>query len=291
MREQIARRFDADPAYRVVHFLLGPERVVEWVHTIGVATDPSLAACVPPLPPVELRSITSEVEPVLFLFTGMHDLGTMLGLYREHAIAPPARPRVLDFGCGCGRMTRFIDPERWDACASEVNPDHVAWCREHLPQVDTRLNGWAPPLAFDDGTFDLIYSMSIFTHLSGPMLKAWMGELARVARPGAIVLLTFHGPTALRLIATSPPHQAFLEMSAAEAESTLARLADEGAIVRLYDPALTDRAKVGTVDYGTTFIDPAYFAHLGQDCLLEPLGNVEGGLRGFHDILVLRRRA
>ena len=44
-----------------------------------------------------------------------------------------------------------------------------------------------------DGQFDLVYSISIFTHLPEPMQDAWLGELARVAQAGACLVITTHG--------------------------------------------------------------------------------------------------
>ena len=163
----------------------------------------------------------------MFLFTGFNDLVTLTTQYRKHATSIPTRPRVLDFGCGCGRMTRFLDPSAWDICATEVNPDHVAWCRANLPDVDTRENGYVPPLSFDDGEFDFVYSMSIFSHLSAAKIVAWLGELPRVTTRGGIVAVTFHGAHALRIISDSAEHQTSMKITRDTALDILGRLEDE----------------------------------------------------------------
>jgi ubiquinone/menaquinone biosynthesis C-methylase UbiE len=55
------------------------------------------------------------------------------------------------------------------------------------------VNDNLPPLPFADSTFDLIYSISIFTHLPEDMQFAWLAELARVLVAGGYAVLTVHG--------------------------------------------------------------------------------------------------
>jgi SAM-dependent methyltransferase len=289
MHERLAQWCAEDPAHRVLHYLLGPERVLEWAHSVGVATDPRLAACVPPVPPIALREITAEIEPPMFLYTGFLDLMQLVALYDQHAACPPPRPRVLDFGCGCGRLTRFLDPARWDACASEVNPDQVAWCCANLPAVDTRLNGYEPPLDFAAGSFDFVYSISIFSHLSATMVEAWLHELARLTKPGGIVIVTFHGEQALHIIVRSADHQAASHMTPENARAILERLPRERIILLPYPSEELRSIKVGTSNYGVTFIDPHFIGEIALRHHLEPLAHVTAGLRGFQDIVVFRR--
>jgi SAM-dependent methyltransferase len=51
----------------------------------------------------------------------------------------------------------------------------------------------SPPLSYSDQQFDLIYTFSVFTHLSEPHQSLWMNELRRVLRPGGHLLLTTCG--------------------------------------------------------------------------------------------------
>lgn len=102
--------------------------------------------------------------------------------------------RLLDFGCGCGRVIRH-----WKGLpASEVygcdyNSRPIEWDRRNLAFAHFETNQAMPPLPFSDAHFDLIYALSVFTHLTEEAQRAWVAELSRVLRPGAYLLLTACG--------------------------------------------------------------------------------------------------
>ena len=69
----------------------------------------------------------------------------------------------------------------------------MGWCRNlHLRGV--RSEPARPPLPYEDDRFDLVYSVSIFTHLDEQLQRPWIEELTRVVRPGGLVLVTVTGP-------------------------------------------------------------------------------------------------
>lgn len=110
--------------------------------------------------------------------------------------AMAADPRVLDFGCGTGRLLlgwRAWDPSvRLAGC--EINSRLVAWAQRNLPvDLEVKRTGLQPPLPYPDGHFDVLCAISVFTHLSLASQRAWVGEFRRVLRPGGRLLITLHG--------------------------------------------------------------------------------------------------
>ena len=103
---------------------------------------------------------------------------------------------IYDFGAGCGRALRHLIERvpRARVAASDSDGLAVEWLQRNWPTVDVRLNGGLPPLNFETGRFDLVLAFSVFTHLDEAYQDAWLAELQRVTRPGAILLLTVHGP-------------------------------------------------------------------------------------------------
>lgn len=112
---------------------------------------------------------------------------------RDLALANCAR--ILDFGCGCGRVLRHVRTHAPHAhlAGTDYNPALIRWCQRHLPFARFSTNQLAPPTAQPEGGFDLIYAFSVFTHLTEPLQHAWLAELRRLLRPGGLVIITTHG--------------------------------------------------------------------------------------------------
>ena len=103
--------------------------------------------------------------------------------------------RILDWGCGPGRIVRHL-PEilpSSEVYGSDYNKDYIDWCSSNLKGITFIKNELSPPINFQDSFFDVIYGISIFTHLSAEMHFAWANELLRILKPGGILYLTMHG--------------------------------------------------------------------------------------------------
>jgi SAM-dependent methyltransferase len=110
--------------------------------------------------------------------------------------------RVLDWGCGCGRVARH-----WAAQASEIefygcdiHGAAMAWCAENLPFGNYRTTELLPPLPYPDNFFDLIYATSVLTHLLFQTHYLWMAEIWRILKPGGIAILTAQGPSVAPIV-------------------------------------------------------------------------------------------
>ena len=103
--------------------------------------------------------------------------------------------RVLDFGCGAGRTLRhFLDEARQgELWGVDIDSRSIEWLEQHLcPPLRVRLSREAPPLGLEPGSFDLIWALSVFTHLTDSSIP-WLLELHRLLRPGGLLIATYMG--------------------------------------------------------------------------------------------------
>jgi SAM-dependent methyltransferase len=116
--------------------------------------------------------------------------------------------KVLDFGCGVGRVIRYWRGTGPSIHGTDYNSTLIDWDRENLP-FTFGINQLDPPLEYRDGQFDFVYALSVFTHLDEKRQFAWRDELTRVLRTGGYLLLTTHGTRFLRSLGSAEEREAF----------------------------------------------------------------------------------
>lgn len=105
--------------------------------------------------------------------------------------------KVLDWGMGHGRIVRHLNSldSGVQAFGIDIDAENAAWASEHLPGVSVSCGPLMPPMPYPDCAFDLVYGISVMTHLARPVQEAWLQEIRRILRPGGMALLTFSGDT------------------------------------------------------------------------------------------------
>jgi len=104
--------------------------------------------------------------------------------------------KVLDWGCGPGRIVRHLPElagQRCEFFATDYNPGTINWCKNNLPGIHFNVNTLEAGLPYRDGFFDIIYGLSVFTHLSEKKHYQWYDELKRILKRGGILLITTQG--------------------------------------------------------------------------------------------------
>jgi|TARA_B100000315_G_scaffold210208_1_gene206326 SAM-dependent methyltransferase len=153
------------------------------------------------VPPRHLRLRVSGMEDE----ESFTKLGQVLSLSIEAAIQYGRLEltdgsSILDFGCGCGRVLGWFG-KLYPNCklyGSDIDAEAIAWSRANQPALaDFACNSELPPLMYDDESFDLLFSISVFTHLPEQMQHAWLAELARVTKRGGHLLLSIHSKALL----------------------------------------------------------------------------------------------
>lgn len=173
--------------------------------------------------------------------------------------------------------------------ACDVERSSIEWLQASYPGVRSHANDYAPPLKYEAAAFDLIYSISIFSHLTSKDCDAWLDEFARVTKPGGVCCLTVMGYPALKSGTT--------DFGADYTD----RLSRDGTLHYDYDFLEAERKRHGGLvgdkaktsflglDYGVTFFTSEYIqAHWNSD-RWRVAGIAEGVIDDLQDLVVLKR--
>jgi SAM-dependent methyltransferase len=170
-------------------------------------------ACGPdgmPLPPPRLRLLVDgrSADGGHFLRIGRQMFGGIRGAVVAMGRAPEELGAVLDFGCGCGRVARHWAGLRGpELHGCDYNQALVDWCAANLCLLRVTRNELAPPLPHVSGSFDLIYALSVFTHLDAELQRAWLEEYRRLLAPGGMLVVSVLGATVAHRLGPEERHR------------------------------------------------------------------------------------
>ena len=114
--------------------------------------------------------------------------------------------RVMDFGCGAGRTLKHFmaEAEQAEIWGVDIHGPSIELLRDTVcPPLHVMQSGYWPPLQLEGESFDLIWAISVFTHLADSSIP-WLLELHRLLRPGGAAILTYMGSETSELLAGEP---------------------------------------------------------------------------------------
>lgn len=222
-----------------------------------------------PLPPFELAQRVGGHAG--FLQTGQriyHDIKTKVEQHKRLA----DMPAVLDWGCGSGRVTRYlmedVPPGRIYGC--DIDKSAIEWSHRQIKGPSFQQISPFPPTPYTSDTFDLIYGISVFTHLNEEMQFRWLKELQRILRPDGIV-------------AVSVLNELF-------APGHLKPQLRRTGIVDELSPQSSELAEYSTKDYyRVTYHSPKYIIE-GWSKYFELLEYVEFGINSHQDLIIMTKK-
>lgn len=149
-----------------------------------------------PMPPEELRwRATGQRDAGAFLQSGGNDANFL----DKEALGRDGKSlknfdTILDLGCGCGRLTRWLRPlaDPWATIhGADTDQAAIGWCKQNIADAVFMLHGEHPPLPFADSSIDLVLAYSAFMHLDPDSQLRWLAELQRILRPGGYLVVSF----------------------------------------------------------------------------------------------------
>jgi ubiquinone/menaquinone biosynthesis C-methylase UbiE len=121
---------------------------------------------------------------------------------------PPGRMRVLELGCGAGRVTRALARIFGEVHAVDVSGEMVQLARLALrqyPNAHVYRNNGMDLAVLPDLPFDFAFSTLVFQHIpSYQIIKSYVQETNRLLVPGGLFKFQVRGNTADRSNVTDP---------------------------------------------------------------------------------------
>jgi SAM-dependent methyltransferase len=216
-------------------------------------------------------------------------------LKRSCGLAP--HHHVLDVGCGTGRiaipLTQYLSPEaRYEGfdpvreairhCRRRISPSYPNFRFQLADLYNKTYSPWGRfkdfeyRFPYDDGAFDVVFAVSVFTHLLPAGAQRYLQEAARVLKPGGHFLATFF---LLNDASTS----------AVDAGGSTVPLPARYDVHRLSDPDVPEAA----VAFDESFVMGLY-SRFGLELKQPPgygtwSGRAPSGYGGYQDLVVARR--
>jgi ubiquinone/menaquinone biosynthesis C-methylase UbiE len=201
---------------------------------------------------------------------------------------------ILDFGCGVGRLllqfTRNYRNNNYYAC--DIDDTSINFIKRNYKNVKSYANDHTPPLDYQDSSFDLIYSISIFSHLNLEDQDAWLAELSRVVNKDGYLFLTIEGSHSIKWWLA----EAF-NMNESDAQN---KLKNEGFIFKEYDnwKKITKSSNIFRASSQLVGVKSAYGSMALSKCFinknwnkynLEVIDIIEGVVGTRQDLVILKK--
>lgn len=229
------------------------------------------------LPPTPLRRrVMGNDDPNHYLVSGLKALSDFFTVFGHRRESGSVRA-LLDWGCGCGRLSQLIAKFHPEVAlyGCDVDDEAVGWCRANITGRFA-VSAPEPPTEFADRLVDTVLGYSVMSHLPRDAQRRWLDELARVTAPGGLLLLSVHGRFAAETCNQDEATRATIERA----------LAADGISDGVLDTALDG---VAPADYYRGVFQTEEYTREVWSGPLEVVEYIERGMGGFQDLVVLQK--
>jgi SAM-dependent methyltransferase len=160
---------------------------------------PNIRALLPAVPDPAFQAGWNGTSGAPLAAQGVAFYRRLCERYAAYGAVPLADARVLDFGCGWGRLTRMlardVAPGRLYGCDPAQSILDV--CRDTRVPARLARSEFVPERLPFAERFDLAVAFSVFTHLSEPAHRRCLDALHAGLAPGGILVVTVRPPAYL----------------------------------------------------------------------------------------------
>ncbi|OHB44433.1 MAG: hypothetical protein A2Y13_08520 [Planctomycetes bacterium GWC2_45_44] len=125
-----------------------------------------------------------------FFKTGVKEIADIMQYIDKIHINIKKR-KVLDFGCGAGRLTQALAQYFDEVVGVDISPSMISLANEynvHKNNCEYRLNTASDLKLFNDNYFDFIYSNIVLQHIPPKYSEKYIKEFLRILVPGGLLI-------------------------------------------------------------------------------------------------------
>jgi len=203
--------------------------------------------------------------------SGLKVIHSVLAMSRKEAVY-----NVLDFGCGHGRVARYIRAmfPKANLSFSDIDPSCTDFCATQFSGKAVQSTADLSQLTLPH-RMDLIWVGSVFTHIDYKRMEILFDKLFEALGRGGILIATFRGRQTYE-ITKSKPEQATLYASLLEQYETVG----SG-----YQPYPRSVVQMGMTDWGLSLVSIEKIVALGKrHTNARLIGYSEAGWANIHDV-------
>lgn len=129
-----------------------------------------------------------------YYVNGRETATELISLFKNHTDINGLR--IGEWGCGSARVLRHmrdILDDRTVLVGTDLDAGMIEWNKRHLPGIRFIKNNLLPPIGIEDSYFDIVYSISVMTHLSADIQRAWLKECMRILNDHGYFIFSVHG--------------------------------------------------------------------------------------------------
>lgn len=270
-----------------------PLKTWVWLNRIGCFEHESLIQYVSPFPTADLMHVVSGLTNRIDFAS--HGADFYIALSEASPRALTDYKKILDFGCGCGRLLRMFKGHPHEIFGCDIDRRGIEWIKSSLPNVHAEVTSVSPPLPYPDNAFDAIISISIFSHLTEESQIAFLKELWRVSAQDAYLFLTVHGQQALERALSEKQTREMISVEEEPFQMAQDRFVNGEHGFILQDGHLTTTSKGSSsssslvaepFEYGIAFIPEEYVRRRWSEWFTI-VDYRHGAIYDFQDIIVL----
>lgn len=185
----------------------------------------------------------SSANPIRdYLSDGWRTLSELQSILSQLGLQLAEINSFLEFASGHGRFTRHLVKQlpAGSLTVSDVVPGSVSFLMENMKVKGFNSTLEPENLQFSDD-FELIFVLSLFSHLPTGLWERWLQKLFDALRPGGCLILTTHGVYSARQLGV-------------ELQDDYLFISD------------SESSQIDSASYGSTFTGPEYVQRAIQSC-------------------------